>query len=489
MTDRARLTNRLSIDDYHSLRRQVRNLVAFQHTLQDHTDLPPVLQFCERFLQVLWNEQRIEPPLTTRDGRTVRVRSAGTWNVEGGPDFRNASIEIAGTIRTGDVEIHQHEDDWFHHGHHTDPAYRNVILHVVFEPAREVAGGMPPVLVLADVLDGPLKTLADRFDAETYPYARCVGSGDCAVHWAGSDNGPVRAFLQVAGKARFRDKALRFQEQMTRDGAAETLYRALFDVLGYKANRQAFTELARHVPLSLLRCRDERRNRWALLYGTAGFLGDPTVARSTSRTTEESRLLWRAWWLQGRTPLELPWKRSGTRPANRPERRLAAGILLLEKWHWRPDNWLLDIVSGASDARNLLRCLRKELLIQSGETPFALAARSRTRLLGRTRALDLIANVLLPAAWALARHRGLQDAGERAESAWMALPCLQTNRPLEEACHRLLVPPSRARAVLAGAAEQQGLLEIYHSFCTPLQSNCANCPLAHGLPFAEQPPG
>src|SRR5258707_1379198 len=88
----------------------------------------------ERFLRQLWKNQQFQPlSLTTADGRTIEVLSPGKPNRNGGPDFRDASIRIGGTLFRGDVELHQHAEEWTTHLHQEDPKYNSVILHVVFD--------------------------------------------------------------------------------------------------------------------------------------------------------------------------------------------------------------------------------------------------------------------------------------------------------------------------------------------------------------------
>jgi hypothetical protein len=49
-----------------------------------------------------------------------------------GPDFTDAVVERDdGVVFCGDIEIHVRESDWRAHGHHKDPRYNGVVLHVV----------------------------------------------------------------------------------------------------------------------------------------------------------------------------------------------------------------------------------------------------------------------------------------------------------------------------------------------------------------------
>lgn len=63
--------------------------------------------------------------------------------------------KAAGETLVGDVEFHLRAGDWFTHGHHTDPRYNQVILHVVRypdsqTPARRQDGAPVPACSLLD---------------------------------------------------------------------------------------------------------------------------------------------------------------------------------------------------------------------------------------------------------------------------------------------------------------------------------------------------
>ena len=107
------------------------------HSLRENKPAPPR----ELEVQALWFEQLYQPILATDDGRKVEIIQPGFWSHGGGPDFTRvaarflASDKSGGDVTVGNGEIHLRPGDWNAHGHHTDPAYNETILHVVWDLA------------------------------------------------------------------------------------------------------------------------------------------------------------------------------------------------------------------------------------------------------------------------------------------------------------------------------------------------------------------
>ncbi len=469
---------------YAPLVQRLRSICA--HTdVCDHSDGGVPCQCSERFLQILWNEQRLAPRLQTVDGRALEVVSPGTWNVEGGPDFRNAVLRVGGMLCRGAVEVHCHAADWFRHGHDADPAYAEVVLHVVWAAGRpEDRPGMP-CLELRTHLDEPLRDLVEDLHASVYPYARQVAPGACALRWALTDDAAVRRILRTAALARFEDKTVRLQRHMVAAGAGQALYEAVFEALGYKANRAPFRALAREVPLQRLRQLPDEHSREAVLFGAAGLLPDPSTAPVLPEWRDRVAQLWDRWWVAGGPALGLCWNRGGVRPLNSPHRRLAAGVAWLHTCALDPEAWLRDTARAAPSPETLTDRLREQLDTSSpweGVKDCTVRLGRPARLLGDARKDDLLANVLLPFLNALASRDGDEGLSRLALAAFLGLPRLQDNRVLLEAAHRFLVPPSRLRTVARTAADQQGLMELYRCFCLALGNDCGRCP------FTADPP-
>ncbi|NOZ09064.1 MAG: DUF2851 family protein [FCB group bacterium] len=97
----------------------------------------------EANLYPLWRNQRGNTFHTTQG--PVTIVDPGVLNPYSGPDFKNAVIRFeTGVIRRGDVEIHQHSHGWIRHHHKNDPAFADVILHVI-------RYGVPADIALNDI--------------------------------------------------------------------------------------------------------------------------------------------------------------------------------------------------------------------------------------------------------------------------------------------------------------------------------------------------
>ena len=88
----------------------------------------------EDFIQYLWGAHLIPTaPLKLSTGEVLDILSYGEAN----PYF-NARLRIGSLQWAGNVEMHTASSLWYAHHHEQDPAYGNVILHVVWEHDVEV---------------------------------------------------------------------------------------------------------------------------------------------------------------------------------------------------------------------------------------------------------------------------------------------------------------------------------------------------------------
>jgi hypothetical protein len=107
-------------------------------------------------------------------------------------------------------------------------------------------------------------------------------------------------------------------------------------------------------------------------------------------------------------------------------------------------------------------------------------------LLGAARVTDLAVNVVLPWLWIRARAGGHEKFQAEIERRLFAWPAAEDNSVLKLARQRLLGSSRPGR--LAGAAAQQGLLQIVRDFCEHSNAVCADCRFPDLVRSWQMPP-
>ena len=263
--------------------------------------------FPEKLLQKIWLLGMFETRgVRLTDGTALDVLSPGRWNLLGGPDFRGARLRIGDREVTGDIEVHFNAVDWVRHGHDRDPAYGDVILHVVlFEPRRgvpaprTVGGREVAQLVLLPWLHCSLEEFAadDAVEALTQQHTTRLAEALLELE-------PEARLgrLRAAAEKRWKQKVHFAEVRIARLGWTEACHHTALEILGYRFNRAPMLVVAERFPLA----------RWSG--------GGPGAAE-----------LWEAG--------GAGWQRQGVRPANDPRRRLAQyGVWVAAVPDW-PERW------------------------------------------------------------------------------------------------------------------------------------------------------
>jgi hypothetical protein len=437
----------------------------------------------ERLLQQIWLHQRLQRDrLKTLDGHCVRVLHPGFWNHEAGPDFRQAILQFGQAApRSGDVEIDLHPAGWRGHAHDRNPAYQNVILHVVWD--AEAKGDCPvPTLTLKSWLDAPLSEL--RLWLGQDAGAPGLLAGQCSAPLRDLPENTLREVLQQAALIRLQRKATQFAAGARQAGWEQSLWEGLFAALGYKQNVWPMQRLAELLPL--LRPNESHKRRAAFvlqarLLGLSGLL-PVDLTRAQAGADNYLRRLWDHWWREREEFAEFIfpraiWRFHGLRPANHPQRRLA----LAARWLAAGDlpdklgRWFAAPIPDNKLERSLLKILRVERdEFWSRHWTFRSAQMSKPQpLLGAQRVTDLAVNVILPWFWMRAVAGKSAEAQQTAEHRYLAWPKAEDNAVLHLARQRLF-GGARVRA-LKTAALQQGLLQIVRDFCEHSNALCENC--------------
>jgi hypothetical protein len=509
------------VSAYRQLRDEILGVAEGDETYRpgsagDHTGLPS-----ERLLHLLWQQQRfLRLPLTTLDGRAVTVYRPGRWSRGSGPDFLEAKLRFDdGPIRVGAVEVHVRASDWTRHGHDRDPAYTPVLLHVIWrrdgvdDQAYNAHGDAIPQLALSAFLNAPLAELHQAFDEELWRRGESAAPTPCQRSLQALAPETIGRLLDMAGEERWRQKANRFALKVERRGAEQALYESVLEALGFTGNRMPFWQLARLAPVARLRealidRQPAALQLQAILFGVAGFLTYWQASRQgvapESRAYVETLLaLWEP--VSARFPERLDerhWRTAGIRPANFPQRRIAAAGHLLAGLAQGSlmDLFLAPLRALAADAPRsaLRRCQRRlvqTLQVAGGEDfwghRYTVHGPPHDRpidLLGPGRAVTMVIDVLLPAAAALVRlgHESISFAAVRA--MLLAHPRLPPNDITREMMRQFFGADRTRAAVVNSACRQQALIQLYRDFCLNEQETCQDCAFPRLVARLEQRP-
>lgn len=282
----------------------------------------------EDFLQFIWAQRLYRSAfMTSTDGDTVEVIEPGRLNPDAGPDFFNAKIHVHNVTWVGNVEVHLTSDDWYAHGHDSDPAYDNVVLHVVGRSTgRKVLNSKGRPIPEVSLEYDPL--LWQRFEGMVL-HTDAIRCEDI-LH----DLPTVirRDWLDALLVERMNEKCERVRVLMREFSADwdQVFFSLLARAMGGKVNADAMELLARVTPLRILLKHNNPLQGEALLLGQAGML-------HTDVSDDYLLLLRREYsFLQQKFNLEplnaAIWKYARLRPQGFPDVRIAQLAAILRAW-------------------------------------------------------------------------------------------------------------------------------------------------------------
>ncbi len=343
-------------------------------------------------LQARWFAGDFGRNFVSTTGDRIDIIQFGTWNRETGPDFSDAAISInSGDAIRGSVEIDLLDRNWELHGHATNPAFEETVLHVFVEnSSREFFTRTRFHRHVPQIQINPAM-LPDAF-SEQLPLAR---PGRCQAPLKSLPGERIGSILSAAAQFRLQRKAARIQCKIGNHGRDEALFQEMAVALGYKENKLPFALLAQRLPLKHLRANSA--NAEALLFGVAGFLQIPDLDLCGHSTRKYVRNLWDRWWPQ-RDKLQrliLPaktWRLSGSRPANHPQRRLAALSALVLDWP------TFTRIASEGNQRSLCAFLigLQHSFWNFHYTLTADSSPTEMALIGESRVAEILANVFYP---------------------------------------------------------------------------------------------
>lgn len=354
--------------------------------LQEIQGLYGPFTLSERVVQKIWLRRDFDDDrLKTLSGKPLRVIDPGRWNLQGGPDFKEARLEIAGHPVVGDVEVHFNVADWWAHAHADNPAFDRVALHVVLDvnerpgpPARTAMGREPEVLHLLPHLDRDLETYATDdalLDLENLDELEWVAA------FLARPLAERRRIIHERADARWEQKVAFAEKRLKETGWKAACHQFTLEVLGYARNREAMAKLALRYPLRAMVKQVETSGAAA----ADAFFGE----------------------------LSDEWRLDGLRPANHPRKRLEQYTAILQanpEWaralRLRLEEW--PEAEPGTTTKELRKANRLRALADD------LQANVLANALGEKRFHTLMVDAVLP----LADADGRMDAAEYWRHWW-----------------------------------------------------------------------
>lgn len=396
--------------------------------------------------------------LKTTNNEPLRILHVGMYNTGSGPDFFNGRIELNQLQHSGNIEMHVKSSDWYAHGHHEDPAYDNVILHVVYEHDKLVfIEGIPiPTIELKDLIDWQHYEHTKRFQDKSLMIP-CAGQlKDC----------PSPVFWHQVSTALWQRLDRKKEEvaelARTQQNAPETvLFHLMAKAFGMKTNALPFQELAQRIPFRKL-LRSNRRAVESIVFGTSGLL---TNVQPDSLYVDE---LLGEWHFQSHKLHIHPasaasWHFKGCRPSGFPTIRLAQFAAFIDRMNWTESFWELPTAEIRQRMLEALTAPPSDYWIHHYHFGKSISV-PKPSVMSVSVANVIISNSVVPFLWWLADR--FKDSVYR-EKAFELLELLPAERnQITEDWEKWGIKPKTA-------AESQGLIELKNELCNRKQ--CLNC--------------
>ena len=426
----------------------------------------------ESVVQDIWARQMFENRhLRSTDGEKVRVVNCGVRNDGGGPDFLQAQIFIGELRWFGDVEIHVTSGIWFDHGHHLDPRYDNVILHVVLFPdvwtgkVRRSDGTTITEIILDPHISQPVSHIVARV-ARTAP-RKLV----CADRIGLVPDEKINRWVHTLARRRLLKRMAVYERSAI--ASRLTLLKLIFRVLGYSRNSEAMQTLFDLIAPAL----DDLEGKHefeAWILGVAGLIPGTDSIRQLridkrayaldllSDYVKLSQLL-----TPSRSMKNVEWEFARMRPSNNPVVRVAQAAAYAFKYsstrQWLSYVSLSEIVSE----KDALKLLRQELTVYISKffQPKNLIACEEVWVCPGRQTLDrIIVNAVAP--YLMANADRLHDE----PTMLGTLKLLSLVSAEHNSVTRIFVDHGIKNS---HAFYSQGLHELYTFYCT--RQHCLSC--------------
>jgi hypothetical protein len=390
--------------------------------------------------------------LHTTNNEPVIVIDPGIHNTNQGPDFSGARIKLGNTEWAGNVELHVHTGDWLRHGHQFDKNYQNVILHVVWEHADPFDLGIP-VLELQGRVPAYLgNQVMDWMNNQLMI--------PCNVELKKSAIQPSEKCKDQLIMERLNRRSVQITDQLLqlKGHWEEAFWWLIARNFGVSVNADAFEEMARSLPLSIItRHKNQIQQVEALLLGQCGLLNGKFSDPYICLLQKEYLFLRKKYNLrQIKTPVQF----MRMRPGNFPTVRLAQlAMLIHESVHLFSK---IKELQFAHEVEQLFSVTANDFWHYHYRLENAAAFNEKT--LGKKMIQNLVINTVVPAMFSYGVYNK-DDSYVKKALRW-----LKETEPENNHIIRIFKMEGMA---IENAGDSQALLELKKNYCD--KRRCLEC--------------
>ena len=418
----------------------------------------------EDFLHYLWKFQKFDAvEFLTVDNEILHIQNPGAHNLNSGPDFFNGQIELNSQVWAGNIEIHIRSSDWYAHLHHMDPAYDNVILHVVWEHDSEVFrkdNTVIPTLVLQKYTSTKISGAYRNLITKDLKWINCEND------FSSVDSFTTEHWLERLYFERLEEKESFILKELksSQNHWEALLFRLLCKNFGLKVNGDSFFSIAKSIDFKVLKkTSHDKLNLEALLMGQAGLLEGEKEDGYFKILSDQYNYQKRKFQLDNTTVISPKFFR--LRPPNFPTIRLAQ----LANLYSLKDKLFSEVISASS--------IKEFYSIFKVETSdywdlhynFGVASSKRKKILSHAFIDLLVINTIIPLKFCYAREHG-KDITEE---------ILKLASEISSEENSIVKKFNSLKKVSTNAYQSQALLQLKSQYCD--KNRCLQCAIGNKI--------
>ncbi|HUH26738.1 DUF2851 family protein [Gelidibacter sp.] len=418
----------------------------------------------EAFLHYVWQFKKFDTSnLKTTVGEAITLHNNGQPNLNSGPDFFNAQLEIEGQLWAGNVEIHIKSSDWYVHNHEMDPTYDNVILHVVYEHDTDIFrkdNSIIPTLQLKNLIHANVFNNFQKLLMSPHKWI------NCEPDFAEVEDFVISNWLERLYIERLERKSRTIEVLLksSKNDWEGVLFKLLAKNFGLKVNGEAILSMANSFDFSVVRkMQSQPLQLEALFFGQSGLLETPVENGYFQNLSSEYLFIKQKFNLSNDQVIPLQFFR--LRPPNFPTIRLSQLAMLYQKH----TNLFTKLM-----AANTIEDLYKLFQVGTSEFwqthfTFEKASRDSKKLLTKNFIDLLLINTVLPLRFCYLQHLG-KPASES---------CLLMAQNIASEQNGIIKGFNNLTPISDSALTSQALIQLKTEYCD--KNKCMACAIGNSL--------